>query len=296
MSKEVKDQIPQLVDGKTIIPFWGSNQGPHPSLSWVRTAAQAAMALKVHGMLETSGMQSASARLQHASLPTFNHPPGTSLDWGEEEQERTTSHAAEDGDVLQEDRANSFEQGVISVQSELQTEVNEPNDEDAYDLLPLPIPAPERRILSVGNNCHGHISSSYESDQSRSSDRFHYGASSLNRRFPLEDEIDAQSAFLGDISVDEHIDKLREVIGSVDNTLSRCLASSGGIGKARRERIALHLEIVQGFDSWKGLRGKFIGQRPLLKGLSGLEQSNEVYEESDLALVDGKCSSFVCSL
>lgn len=288
LSKEVKDQTPQLVDGKTIIPFWGSTTGSQPSLSWVRTAAQAAMALKVHGMLETTGMQSASARLQHASLPSFSHPAGSNLDWVDEEQDDQAQSRTSGGDecLTAADRVNSFEQGVVTVQSELQGEIPTPNDDDGYDLLPLPIPAPERSILSVGSRAHVATSSVNSGGQAGAADRFHYGASSLRRRFPMDDEDDARSVFLGDISVDEHIDKLREVIGSVDNTLSRCLASSGGIGRARRDKLALHLDIVQGFDSWKGLKGKFIGQRPLLKGVSGIEQSNEVYEESDLALVD----------
>ena len=43
------------------------------NLSWVRTAAQAALALKLHGILETTGYQSVSAKLQHASLPKFSN-------------------------------------------------------------------------------------------------------------------------------------------------------------------------------------------------------------------------------
>ena len=39
----------------------------------------------------------------------------------------------------------------------------------------------------------------------------------------------------------------------------------------------------------------FIGQRALLKGISGIEQSNEVYEESDLALVDGRWKDWLTS-
>jgi len=295
LSKEVKEQTPQLVDGKTILPFWGLSGQPS-SLSWVRTAAQAAMALKVHGILETTGMQSASARLQHASLPTFDHPAGrNNMDWADEEQaeDHAKSACGESADAEPSDNlTNSFEQGVVTVQSELQAEFTSSHDDDGYDLLPLPVPAPERRILSAGSRMHHQgDSSSVSSGQGGSVDsreaRFHYGTQSLRRRLPIDDDDDSRSAFLGDISVDEHIDKLREVIGSVDNTLSRCLASGGGIGRARRERLALHLDIVQGFDSWKGLRGKFIGQRALLKGVSGIEQSNEVYEESDLALIDG---------
>ncbi|CAB9513367.1 expressed unknown protein [Seminavis robusta] len=297
LSKEVKEQTPQLVDGKTILPFWGSSSGAHPSLSWVRTAAQAAMALKVHGILETTGMQSASARLQHASLPNFDHPGGRQMDWGDEEQDdNANNNSGNNADAAAEplsaaEQIGSFEQGVVSVLSELQAEVRPPNDDDGYDLLPLPIPAPERRILSAGySQGHQTDSSSVSSGPGGSVDsreaRFHYGTQTLRRRFPVDEEDDARSAFLGDISVDEHIDKLREVIGSVDNTLSRCLASGGAIGRARRERLTLHLDIVQGFDSWKGLRGKFIQQRALLKGVSGIEQSSEVYEESDLVLID----------
>jgi hypothetical protein len=262
------------------------------------------MALKVHGILETTGMQSASARLQHASLPKFDHPTSGNDDWADEGED--TGHAAtspEDGDECEIARANSFEHGVVSVQSELGAEIRQTFGDDGYDLLPLPVPAPERRILSAGASRSTPSTAQAPGDASSVSTgaggsvdsreaRFHYGASSLRSKFPFDEDEDSRSAFLGDISVDEHIDKLREVIGSVDNTLSRCLASSGGIGRARRERNALHLEIVQGFDSWKGLRGRFIGQRALLKGITGLEQSNEVYEESDLELIDGK-NSFI---
>ena len=140
------------------------------------------MALKVHGILETTGMQSASARLQHASLPNFNHPAGNNLDWVDEEQDDQAQFSTSDGGehLTAADRVNSFEQGVVSVQSELQAEVHTPNDDDGYDLLPLPIPAPERRILSCGSRAHGDASS-VSSGQGGSADRFHYGTSSLRR-------------------------------------------------------------------------------------------------------------------
>lgn len=284
----MKDQTPQLDDGKTGIPFWASS---HPaSLSWVRTAAQAAMALQIHGILETTGMQSASARLQHASLPNFEHNAGRNQSWSEDDGE--LDGAAEADSANDADHANHFEQGVVTVQSELENEVHEAGgSREGYDLLPLPVPAPERRILSAGITHHGDaalVSSGLGGAGELREARFHYGTPTLRNRLPLDDEDDSRSAFLGDISVDEHIDKLREVIGSVDNTLSRCLASSGGIGRARRERLSLHLDIVRGFDSWEGLRGKFVSQRALLKGVSGIEQSNEVYEESDIVLIDGK--------
>lgn len=275
IAKELKDETPQLDDGKVRL---ASN------FKWVRTAAQAAMALKVHGMLETTGMPSASARLQHASLPSFESSPHNH-DWEDDEAEsRERAMVREAGGETTSDATGGkeFEKGVVRVTSELQSDDQHMQDDDGYDLLPLPVPAPERRILSAGSDAHS------SSQQQLRENRFHYGTTASQERYALEEEEESRSAFLGDISVDENIDKLREVIGSVDNTLARCLASSGGIGKARRGRQALQLDIVRGLDDWKGMRGRFVSQRSLLKGVAGIEQSKELYEESDLALIDGK--------
>lgn len=258
-SKEIKDRTPQLVDGIVGTPNFG----------WVRTAAQAAIALKVHGMLETSGLPSASARLQHASLPSFGNVLARSNSGWEdidvEAKITSKQHSSSDG----KEPGSNFEEGVVN--------------DDGFDLLPLPVPAPERRILSAGSK----LDSNHFSDR-RQEERFHYGTHSAPGRYTICDDDEIGTAYLGDVAVDENIDKLREVIGSVDNTLSRCLASSGGIGKAQRERQNLHLNIVGGLDSWAGMRGKFVSQRPLLKGVAGIEQSKSVMEEGDLALIDGK--------
>jgi hypothetical protein len=48
-----------------------------------------------------------------------------------------------------------------------------------------------------------------------------------------------------------------------------------------------HLDVMRGLDSWSGMRGRFVSQRSLMRGVGGLEQSKEVREESDLALIDG---------
>lgn len=302
MEKKLKSSLPQLVDGKLSIPFWSHQSGSaaQPNLSWVRTAAQAAMALQVHGILETTGLPSASARLQHASLPSFNNASRGSA-WAEEgndahERARVvasiTTSDSEDPD--------HFEYGVINVDSELGGDDGEGDleqtDQDGYDLLPLPVPAPERRILCAG-------SATPERSQRVASDpsdpfaglgieerqaRFHYGSSNEMERFESTESSEVQSAFLGEFAVDNNIDKLREVIGSVENTLTRCLSASAGIGGARRERLDLHLEVVKGFDSWQGMRGQFITQRSLLRGVEGLDQSRNVSEESDLDIIDGK--------
>lgn len=283
-SNELREQTPHLVDGKMQIPFWPSSgasaSGNSPNFAWVRTAAQAAVALQLHGMLETTGMQSASARLQHASLPAFGASARNS-GWEDDGADGQVEATAGDEASTGTREANNFEEGVQHVQSELQSDDILSSNDDGYDLLPLPVPAPERRILSAGSDLHASVDVGRET-------RFHYGSTGEHGQFPLDMEEDSGSAFLGDISVDENIDKLREVIGSVDNTLSRCLASSGGIGKARREKQALHLDLVRGLDAWEGMRGKFVSQRALLKGVAGVEQSKEIYEESDLALIDGK--------
>jgi hypothetical protein len=229
------------------------------------------MALKVHGMLETTGLQSASAKLQHASLPTFGRGIGREED--ETFAQQLAHSSIEDSSFpLSACAGNDFEDGVINV-----------DGEDGYDLLPLPVPAPERRILSAGSR-HGQVLTNTGKEE-----RFHYGTGFDERGFALEahNDDDGASAFLGDISVDENIDKLREVIGSVDSTLTRCLVSVGRIGKAQKERQSKHLEIVGGFDSWEGMRGRFVSQRSLMKSVPGIGQSREVYEESDLAFIDG---------
>jgi hypothetical protein len=267
---EMDNQTPHLDDSKAII------SASLPNFTWVRTAAQAAMALHVHGILETTGMPSASARLQHASLPSL----ASVRSWDDDEGHicTTTAERVIDGE------ASNFEDGVVSVQSELQsdpTDIFQSTADDDYDLLPLPVPAPERRILSEGSGL-GTASIPREA-------RFHYGSSSPNASYFLDgDENGLRSGYLSDMAVDQNIDKLREVIGSVDNTLSRCLASSGAIGKAHKDRQLLHLEIVRGLDSFAGMRGKFVSQRSLMKGVAGIEQSSNLYEEGDVAMIDGK--------
>jgi hypothetical protein len=258
VTKELKSQAPSMDDGRLGISL-------APNFAWVRTAAQAAMALQVHGILETTGMQSASARLQHASLPAFGSSARSS-GWDEVDIVATGGgDLTDEGNDPNVREVQNFEEGVVN--------------DDGFDLLPLPVPAPERRILTVG--------STGPAGEFLGEERFHYGSGDLEGRFPFDDDLLDGSTFLGDIAVDENIDKLREVIGSVDNTLCRCLASIGRIGKANMERLNLHLNVVRGLDSWEGMRGRFISQRPLMKGVAGVEQSKDVLEESDLALIDG---------
>ncbi|KAL3923390.1 MAG: hypothetical protein SGILL_001683 [Bacillariaceae sp.] len=275
-SKAIKEQTPHLDDGKTS-SFWSGAGSMQPNLTWVRTAAQAAVALQLHGVLETTGMQSASARLQHASLPNFNNARNAA--WADDDGDSVERKDSDDSqaNALEE----SFEEGVMHVEDELDPSTDpfaEEEDGNGYDLLPLPVPAPERQVLNVGDSKKG--------SSVRKETRFRYGAPAMGGGLLANNPEDEKRVYLGELAIDEDIDKLRDVIGNVDNTLSRCLASGSGIERARKERESLHLSILRGLDSWEGLRGKFVSQRALLKGVSGIEQSREVFEESDLALVD----------
>jgi len=284
-NKEIQEQTPRLDDGKLRLAV--------ADYGWVRTAAQAAIALRIHGMLETTGMPSASARLQHASLPAF--PRGR---W---DSDVGSDHQPQPAQSEQQPRVPQhvgFEDGVVQVSSGLRRDVDllglgthhaedDPNggsadDDDGYDLLPLPIPAPERRILMAGSSSGASNSSNLRGTSQET--RFHYGSATLPENFLFQD--DESAVLLGTLSIDDNIDKLREVIGSVDNTLRRCLASGGGIGKVRKDRNIVQLDVVKGFDGWEGMRGQFISQRSLLKGVNGLEQSKDIYEEGDLGLID----------
>lgn len=259
------------------------------------------MALQVHGILETTGLPSASARLQHASLPSFNNS-SRGVAWAEEGDDGPEKTHASVSNASDGEDPDHFEYGVIHVDSELGAESGEEGDfdpradgQDGYDLLPLPVPAPERRILCAGS---ANTERSHKVDDPNDpfaglgieerQARFHYGSSNDMERFDSTETSQVQSAFLGEFSVDNNIDKLREVIGSVENTLTRCLSASAGIGGARKQRLDLHMEVVKGFDSWQGMRGQFITQRALLRGVEGLDQSKNISEESDLDIIDGK--------
>lgn len=332
--RQQESHVAHLNDGKISLAFWpsslslpqqppgmggsSSSTNEQLNLSWVRTAAQAAMALKLHGILETTGFPSSSAWLQHASLPRFGQPgsaaqvswrdedgPGDGVDLGLRPSpgglrgwHNQDGPLGDDG-VGGENEQDSFEYGVVQVESELDvgTAVSEEGplgEDDGYDMLPLPVPAPERRILCAGSSSAGSAEFSQihphvlggDSKPSRAT-RFRYESSSRRQPEGIPGHADdSESTLLGEMSVDNDIDKLREIIGSVDNTLGRCLSASVGIGKMRRKRDALHLDIVRGLDSWEGARGKFIAQRALLNGVMALEQSDEITEESDLALSD----------
>jgi len=260
----------------------GLSPANQPNLAWVRTAAQAAMALKLHGILETTGMPSASAKLQHASLPCFKKPSPGDEDTGDTPRCDEVRKSVRKGidDAGEDDE--SFENGVVSVESALRKEDDPYGDSDGYDMLPSPLPLKERSVLCAGSikddkidasAAADMIAASFHHDKSESSTsagepRFHYGSRPIGKGYG----VDEKATLLGDMSVDNDIDRLREIIGSVDNTLGRCLAASTLISEKRRKRDVINRNIVCGLDGWEGLRGEIVSQRALLEGLTLLEQ------------------------
>ena len=299
--------------------FWNNQAVPAANLPLVKTAAQAAVALRVHGLLETTGLPSASARLQHASLPNFRSSHSR---WADEQEGAARQMAGDEPPSFAIDETESFEHGVVEVEAE------------GYDVLPLPVPAPERRILCAGStsstttptsnsalglpglglqqqslgsqqvypSSNSSVASSSSAATTTTHSRFRYGGDLPSQHGPQHQQHGTdglhnpsllgmdhhhEAAFLGDFVVDDNIDKLREVMSSVDTTLRRCLGATARIGQTRRDLRACHIRIVRGFDSWEGLRGRFVSQRALLRGVAGLEHSKDLSDSSDYQMTDG---------
>jgi hypothetical protein len=241
---------------------------PSPSnasnLEWVRTAAQAALVLKVHGLLETAGYQSTSTKLQHASLPRFASKDIHS--------EMDGSFVLDDGDKESDDFNDK------DVISELG---NESHDECyGFDLLPDPLPLPERSALCAGSIYTGYSSGngfdvkSYSSQVNSNQGKDFYG-SSVNTN-------------LGEIDVERDIERLRELLRRVSRSFGSCCTSLAGINENLRTRELLHVSILRNIDCWEGLRGKILSQKALLHGVSSLENSRMIGCNSFSSFFEGK--------
>ena len=243
--------------------------------SWLRAAAQVAMALQFHGILETTGNESTSAKIQHASLPKFQNQPTGS--WDEEDggspiDDRQLRSSLSDSPKGEE---TDFEQGIVKVESELV----DSQDIGGYDLLPSPGPSDEHRVLNAGSVDKGNTSNS------PSKSRFIYEtASSSDYQSP-----DRKEAVLGTIRVDNDIDKLRDIIRSISQTLGKLHQSSASIQSAQNERNVIQSDILRNVDSWGDTGDEIISQRALVNGVASLELFNNIIAESNMTLTDGEC-------
>jgi len=248
---------------------------------WLRSAAQVAMALQFHGILETTGHESTSARIQHASLPKFcNH---YTKSWDDEE---TTGHdkAAKHGKTSQRSGSSdsdsprneaNFEMGVVNIDSELVDE----EDLGGYDMLPSPGPSEEHRVLNAGSGLRSNVGYS-KSQPSRS--RFAYETSSEQA-----DKIyDRKDSVLGSIRVENDIDKLRDIVRSINHTLRKLHQSSISIRSAQDKKNMIQLSLLRDVDSWVDGGGEVISQRALVEGVAALETFSADIEESNSSMTD----------
>ena len=274
-------------EGKSIFYTYFPNLSVQSTnLSWVRTAAQAALALKLDGVLETSGCLSTSAKLQQASLPNFTSRQHSSFDHDDEKPKsvRPIPHS-----TVQDDGSDcEFEKGVVSVKSALDGEDSQSfNDSGGYDLLPNPLPLSERSALCAGNNSPTKLNASSPLSPASSTTSFKEDRLGTNYGINYNSD-DLDVAMLGDLSVDKDIDRLRDIIRTVDESYGRCLSAIVKIGKSRSKRAEIHMVIIKGLDSWEGLRGKIISQRALLAGVSTLEVGYQIADKSAISLSSGK--------
>ena len=229
------------------------------NLDWVRTAAQAAMAFQVHGILNATGMSTYSAKLQHASLPELDYHQryrgdtqslhtayGTDLHSVGNDWESTPQ--VDDGNPH-----DAFERGVTSVECTL---------DDEYDMLPAP--SKERGSL--------------------------YDAAA-----PSTSPDGLANGLFSDASVvDATIDKLRDTIGAVDEHLNKCFAAYQQVAAAAAARADIHLNIVHALDTHCYDGGErcsgflTIDEQCFLGGITYIERCLEAMSKSDLDTCEGE--------
>lgn len=237
---------------------------------WLRIAARTAMALQFHGILETTGHESTSARIQHASLPKFGI---SSNSWDEGETGNISANEVNQ----QESATGDFESEVICIKSELNGE----DDAEGYSLLPSPGPSEEHHVLNATDNIRF---VSKGSTHSPPPTRCVYGVATASGSPRTNDLV------LGSVKVDSDIDKLKSIIKSMDNILKRLHKSSMIIESAQTTRNALRLDLLKDIDSFGDSRGGVISQRSLVDGVAALWRSNTVTKSSNHNVSDGKCA------
>jgi len=238
---------------------------------WLRAAAQVAVALQFHGILETTGYESTSARIQHASLPKFNNAKNS---WDEEDYVDTTNNPGirmTENAILPGNEA-CFETGVVRIESELN------NEEDmGYDLLPLPGLSDEQSVLNAGTS----VLSTADTCTKEGTRQFIY-------RMATDKDVGDKLSIIGTMNVETDIDKVREVIKSVDHTLGKMHDASVNVQKAQIERNAFKTSLLRDIDSWCG-SGDVISQRALVAGVAEISTANGNSELSYKYLSNGEC-------
>lgn len=249
-------------------------------ISWVRSAAQAALALKLHGILETTGYQSTSTKLHHASLPKFSKVKGESDGIDEE----STSQITEKIELNQIDDDDDFEKGIICIETCLDGESDyENSSRTGFDVLPLPIPLHKRSALCAG-------SSQVKDKSLNTNDQF-------NR--DLDDGVgtnygdcfssnEQDSLIVGDVLVDRDINRLRDLMRTVDESLKRGFCAGLLIGAESSEKMSHQLSLLKEIDLGDSLCPRIIGQNALLTSVEALERSHNAVKDCIEKFINGE--------
>ena len=272
----------QLKDGK----FSFERYGITSDLSWVRSAAQAALAMKLHGILENTGYQSSSTKLHHASLPKFSKRQDQSIGIDESTH---TSHDREKADV-EDDDDDDFENGIVCIDSCLDEESgNGKSDGNGFDVLPLPIPLHKRSALCAGSSqTNTRIGKSNEKSQHKSYNEI---------RPSCVDELssyDQGSITVGDVSVDRDIERLRGLMQSVDSSLKKAFSSGLIIGAESSEKVNYQLEMLREIDHGESM-GPRMSPNALLYGFESLERNRDTVNECTEQFVNGELEKIFIS-
>lgn len=245
-------------------------------ISWVRSAAQAALALKLHGILEKTGNQYTSTKLHHASLPKFSKVRCESDDVDE-----SPNHVSDKVELDVDD--DDFETGIICIESCL----DEVRDYDSshgtgFDVLPLPVPLHKRSALCAGSSqMKSRVIESKEKSKHKS---YHDFGTAYGDSFASQEQ---GSITIGDVSVDRDINRLREMMRTVDKSLNSGFSAGLLIGAESSEKVNHQLDFLKEIDI-DGLCPRFISQNALLNGVESLERNRNALNDSSEQFVNGK--------
>ena len=240
------------------------------NLDWVRTAAQAAMALQVHGFLNATGMSTYSAKLQHASLPDLDYHQRYRGDY-HHSPPPPPHHQSTHSDAESHNNDTWESDGVTLVESTL---------DDDYDMLPTPT---ERNKKSLYFDVNNNSSSSAFRTKASSPD-------GLANGIFLDGEDDTKN------NIDTTIEKLHDTIASVDEYVNKCFSSFEKIAAAISSRADIHLNIVHALDSHayndpESALGFLItmDEQCYLRGVTEIERCFEATTKSNIETCEGKC-------
>lgn len=185
----------------------------------------------------------------------------------------TKSKKIEDTDV-------GFEEGIVCVESNLDDESHYDDNGHGYDMLPSPLPPSEHSALCAGsvlpknrNVTSGTIAfqqSIYDSGKLPTNTN---QTGVLYR--DISSNVDADLIALGDVSVDRDIDRLRDIIVTVDKSLGRCLSSGLCVGGESSDKTGYQLDLLKTIDGGESWCGGIISQRVLLNSVECLEKIRE---------------------